>query len=102
MLYRCPGFKGQGISKAEAMAGISDNFVVKVSRCFQAVREGDVFLRDRRFPVDNRRRPPRHPTIQRLLNSQNVAGLWLKYGVKSLKIEGSAARKILWGDATIC
>jgi hypothetical protein len=34
---------------AEAMAGISDNVVVKVSRCFQAVREGDVFLE--RSPV---------------------------------------------------
>jgi hypothetical protein len=90
------------------MAGISDNVGVKVSvgekvsRCFQAVREGDVFLRDRRSPVDNRRQPPLAPAIQRLLNSQNVAGLWLKYGLKSLKIEGSAPQKILWGDATIC
>jgi hypothetical protein len=46
--------------------------------------------------------PRWHPTIQRLHNSQNVAGLWLKYGAKSLKIEVSGRRKILWGDATIC
>jgi hypothetical protein len=32
---------------------------------------------------------------------QNVAVLWLKCGVKSLKIETFRARKILWGDATI-
>ena len=46
--------------------------------------------------------PHWHPTIQRLTYSQNVAGLWLKYGVKSLKIETYGPRKILWGDATIC
>jgi hypothetical protein len=33
---------------------------------------------------------------------QNVAGLWLKYGAKSLKIETSSQCKILPGDATIC
>ena len=34
--------------------------------------------------------------------SENVAGLWLKYGVKSLKIETSSQCKILSRDATIC
>jgi hypothetical protein len=51
---------------------------------------------------DERRQPPWHPTIQCLRNSQNVAGLWLKYGVQSLKIETSSRCKILVRDATIC
>ena len=33
---------------------------------------------------------------------QNVAGLWLKYGVKPLKIETSLRSEILLHDATIC
>jgi hypothetical protein len=33
---------------------------------------------------------------------QNVAGLWLKYGAKSLKIETSSQCEIQFGDATIC
>jgi len=69
---------------------------------FQAVREGDVF-KEIAVPLWIIAGSPHwHPTIQRLLNSQNVAGLWLKYGAKFLKIEASALRKILWGDATIC
>ena len=46
--------------------------------------------------------PHWHPTIQCLRPSQNVAGLWLKYGVKSLKIETSSLCEILMDDATIC
>jgi hypothetical protein len=34
--------------------------------------------------------------------SQIVAGLWLKYGVKSLNIKASLHRKIFACDATIC
>ena len=34
--------------------------------------------------------------------SQNVAGLWLKYGVKPLNIGTSSQCKILSPDATIC
>jgi hypothetical protein len=33
---------------------------------------------------------------------QNVAGLWLKYGAKSPKIEASLRRKNKIHDATIC
>jgi hypothetical protein len=33
--------------------------------------------------------PPWRPAIQCLRYRQNVAGLWLKYGAKSLKIEAS-------------
>jgi hypothetical protein len=33
---------------------------------------------------------------------RNVAGLWLKYGAKFLKIEPSSQCEILLGDATIC
>jgi hypothetical protein len=46
--------------------------------------------------------PHWHPAIQRLHSSQNVAGLWLKYGVKSLKVETSPRCEILLRDATIC
>jgi hypothetical protein len=49
---------------------------------------------------------PSAPTGIRRFNclrySQNVAALWLKYGTKSLKIETSGPRKILFDDATIC
>jgi hypothetical protein len=34
--------------------------------------------------------------------SQNVAGLWLKYGAKSLKIGAFAHREILSPDVKIC
>jgi hypothetical protein len=34
--------------------------------------------------------------------TENVAGLWLKYGAKSLKIETSSQCEILFDDATIC
>jgi hypothetical protein len=37
-----------------------------------------------------------------LTSGQDVAGLWLKYGVKALKIETSAPFEILLLDATIC
>jgi|HubBroStandDraft_2_1064218.scaffolds.fasta_scaffold816302_1 hypothetical protein len=50
--------------------------------------------------VTERRQPPWHPTIQCIRNSQNVAGLWLKYGVKSLKYETSAPCKILVRETT--
>jgi len=44
---------------------------------------------------------PRHSVIQRIRYSQNVAGLWLKYGVKSRKIRDFQAPKKSAGDATI-
>ena len=66
---------------------------------FQAAGKGEGFMKIAVPWVDHRRQPPGDST---LTYSQNVAGLWLKYGAKSLKIEGSAAQKILWGDATIC
>jgi hypothetical protein len=46
--------------------------------------------------------PTGNPAIQYLVIRQNVAGLWLKYGVKSPKIETSLRCGILLGDATIC
>jgi hypothetical protein len=46
--------------------------------------------------------PHWHPAIQCLRYSQNVAGLWLKYGAKSLKNETFQRCKILFDDATIC
>ena len=46
--------------------------------------------------------PHCRPAIQCLCNSQNVAGLWLKYGAKSLKSRTSSRCKKLSPDATIC
>jgi hypothetical protein len=46
--------------------------------------------------------PAGNPAIQYLVIRQNVAGLWLKYGVKSPKIGTSLLCGILVGDATIC
>jgi len=43
-----------------------------------------------------------HPAIQCLAYSQNVAGLWLKYGAKTPNIWTSLRRKILPHRATIC
>jgi hypothetical protein len=50
------------------------------------------------------RQPHRHPTIQTLTNCQNVAGLWLKYGVRHansrLRARAASQRKKMH-DATI-
>jgi hypothetical protein len=46
--------------------------------------------------------PTGDPAIQYLVIRQDVAGLWLKYGVKPLKIETSLRCGILLDDATIC
>jgi hypothetical protein len=46
--------------------------------------------------------PTGNPAIQYLVIRQDVAGLWLKYGVKSPKTETSLWCRILLGDATIC
>ena len=48
------------------------------------------------------RQPPLAFRDSKLTSCQNVAGLWLKYGAKSLKIETSSRYKILLLDATIC
>jgi hypothetical protein len=52
--------------------------------------------------VDNRRQPPLAPDDSMVTSSQDVVGLWLKYGVKSLKIETSLLCEILMNVATIC
>jgi hypothetical protein len=52
--------------------------------------------------VDHRRQPPLASNDSILTYRQNVAGLWLKYGAKPLKIRGSSLCKILSVDATIC
>jgi hypothetical protein len=46
--------------------------------------------------------PHWHAAIQKRCVYQNVVGLWLKYGVKSLKIRASLPFKILFRDKTIC
>jgi hypothetical protein len=57
---------------------------------------------DRRSPGYESRQPPLAPGDSTHTQSQNVAGLWLKYGVKSAKIETSSQCEILSDDATIC
>jgi hypothetical protein len=52
--------------------------------------------------VDERRQPPLASGDSMPTYSQIVAGLWLKYGAKSLKMETSSRCKILSPDATIC
>jgi len=89
-------------SKAKRLAGITNVHDLKISRsfCGKEKATGSCEIAD---PLsDERRPPPWHPAIQCLPNRQNVAGLWLKYGVKSLKIETSSQCKIVVGDATIC
>ena len=41
----------------------------------------------------NRRRPPLASNDSTMTYNQNVAGLWLKYGIKSLKIDTYGASK---------
>ena len=53
-------------------------------------------------PVLECRQPPLAPGDSIPYVCQNVAGLWLKYGAKSLKIETSLRCEILLHDATIC
>jgi hypothetical protein len=59
-------------------------------------------MEDRRSLVDDRRQPPLAPDDSMHTYSQNVAGLWLKYGVKSLKIGTSSRCEVVAPDATIC
>ena len=65
--------------------------------------QGDRFMEDRQSP--NRRNagnPHWHPGDSMLMYSQNVAGLWLKYGARSLNIEVSSPRAIPFDGVTIC
>jgi hypothetical protein len=59
-------------------------------------------MEDRRSLVDHPRQPPLASGDSMYKYRQNVAGLWLKYGAKSLNIETSSHCKIPDGDATIC
>ena len=59
-------------------------------------------MENRQSRVDEHRQPPWHPAIQYLRYCQNVAGLWLKYGAKSLNTETSVQCEIQFDDATIC
>ncbi|SHL10413.1 hypothetical protein SAMN05444159_5000 [Bradyrhizobium lablabi] len=52
--------------------------------------------------VEEPRQPPLAFRDSKLTICQNVAGLWLKYGAKSLKIAASPPAKFLPGSATIC
>jgi hypothetical protein len=52
-------------------------------------------MEDRRPPVDQRRQPPLATDDSILTYRQNVAGLWLKYGARSLKLRTYRPYKIL-------
>jgi hypothetical protein len=67
---------------------------------------GDGLKKELRRPLTStsRRQPPEldFRRFNTHIVSQNVAGLWLKYGVKSAKIEASSRPKNKLHDATIC
>src|ERR1700712_1991971 len=89
-------------SKANRLAGITNGNGVQISRCFSAARERRRAHGRSPFPG---RSPPAAPLASgdsTHTYSQNVAGLWLKYGAKSLNIEASSHRKIFGCHATIC
>jgi hypothetical protein len=58
---------------------------MKVSRCLLAERKSENFIRSRHSLWITAGSPHWHPAIQRSLNSQNVAELWLKYGMTAVK-----------------
>jgi len=90
-------------SETKGLAGIANDDVVLVFRCLSAVWKRRSVHWDRLSPHwVNPGSPHWHPAIQRLSICQNVAGLWLKYGANSLKIETSLRRKIPPSVATIC
>jgi hypothetical protein len=84
---------------AKATAGIANANGVQSSRCFSAVWNRRC---DRPFRVVNAVSPLWHPAIQHLTYCQNVAGLWLKYGAKSVNIETSSWCAIIDRDVMIC
>ncbi len=92
-------------SEAKTMAGIANDDVCRslydVSRLYG---KGDEYILRSPVPdLDESRQPPNwHPAIQCIFVCQNVAGLWLKYGARSAKIETSLRREILLHVATIC
>jgi hypothetical protein len=53
-----------------------------------------------RYPF--RRQPPLAPGDSNTYVCQNVAGMWIKYGVKFLNYETSLPSEIPLYDATIC
>jgi hypothetical protein len=86
--------KGAGITNREWCANLFD-----VSRP-QENGDGSWMIADP--PVSECRQPPLASGDSIPTLCQNVAGLWLKYGAKSLKIETSSRCEILLHDATIC
>jgi hypothetical protein len=85
-------------SKAKRLAAITNVHDFKSLDVSLQRGKGDRSQKIADSGSDERRQPPWHPAIQCLGNSQNVAGLWLKYGAKTVKIETSLRCKILVGE----
>ncbi len=88
-------------SEAKRLAGITNGNGVQIFRCFpSSARAGSrrrVHGRSPAFPIrSSPAAPTRLPGDSMHTYSQNVAGMWLKYGVKSLKIAGASSRREIW------
>jgi len=91
-------------SKAQGPAKFANNNALQISRCFSAFRNRRGPLRS---PIPDFDQSPAAPKLefQRFnihIVRQNVAGLWLKCGAKSLKVEGFWPPKKSFHHATIC
>jgi hypothetical protein len=85
------------------MAGVSNVNGVQISRCFSAASNWRrVHQESRPSPVVDHRQPPLASDESLYTYSQNVAGLWLKYGVKSRKIRDFPALQNSRRDPTVC
>jgi hypothetical protein len=91
-------------SDTKRLAGITNNNGLQIDLSMFLGRKGQAtgpwMIADPL--VDEPRQPPLASGDSIPIFRQNVAGLWLKYGAKSLKIETSSRYKILLLDATIC
>jgi hypothetical protein len=77
--------------------------VLQISSVLSVGKAKAIGSKDRRSPrYPFRRQPPLAPGDSNTYVSQNVAGMWIKYGVKFLKIETSLPSEIPLYDATIC
>jgi hypothetical protein len=90
---------------AQGPAELANDNALQISRCFSAL--GNRRRVQKRSPSPDFDQSPAAPRLDfRRFNThivcQNVAGLWLKYGAKSAKIEVFWRPKIKLHDATIC
>jgi hypothetical protein len=90
-------------SKAQRQAGITNNYDVQISRCFLGRKEKAPGSWKTPIPREMNAASPHLAFGDSVLTlRQNVAGLWLKYGVKSSNTWTFSQRRIPVDDATIC